>query len=86
MPTPRVTKNNTSTSSFEVLIYLCGEDRAQRKEPPFLICAQWSGVKLCAVRMSDAILRMTLKVQGIRYMHDGHQTNRTPLIQTRDRK
>lgn len=58
----------------------------KEKSHHFLICAQWSGVKLCAVRMSDAVLRMTLKVQGIRYMHDERQTNRTPLIQTRDRK
>ena len=38
-------------------------------------------MKSLAVRMSNAILRMTLQVQGIHNMHDGHQTNRTPLIQ-----
>ena len=36
-------------------------------------------MKSCAVRMSHAILRMTLKVQGIRNMQYRNQTNRTPI-------
>ena len=65
--------------SKKVTFYLSGEHRAQRKSHHFLICAQWSSVKSCAVRMSNAILRMTWEVQGIRNMHDRHQTNSTPF-------
>ena len=54
----------------KVTFYLSGECRAQRKSHHFLICA---------VRISNAILRMTLQVQGIRNMHYRNQTDRTPF-------
>ena len=63
----------------KVTFYLSGECWAQRKSHHFLICAQWSGVKSCAVRISNAILRMTLQVQGIRNMHYRNQIDRTPF-------
>ena len=62
-------------------IYLSGEHRAQRKSHPKIFnFAQWSDVKSCAVRMFNVMLGMTLKVKGIRNIHNGHQTNHTPLI------
>lgn len=67
--------------SKKVTIYLSGEHRAQRKSHPKIFnFAQWSDVKSCAVRMFNVMLGMTLKVQGIRNIHNGHQTNHTPLI------
>ena len=65
----------------KVTIYLSGEHRAQRKSHPKIFnFAQWSDVKSCAVRMFNVMLGMTLKVQGIRNINNGHQTNHTPFI------
>ena len=65
MPTPRVTKNNTSTSSFEVSIYLCGEDRAQRKEPPFF---NLRAVVRCEImRSKDVRCSITNDLKSARY-------------------
>ena len=65
----------------KVTIELSGEHRAQRKgHPKIFNFAQWSGVKSCAVRMFNVKLGMTLKVPGIRNIHNEHQTNHTSLI------
>ena len=84
VPTPRVTKNNTSTSSFEVSIYLCGEDRAQRKEPPFF---NLRAVVRCEImRSKDVRCSITNDLKSARYtLHAWWASNQSHAIDSNTR-